>query len=82
MADEGLTFKFLNTQNGCVLEMTNRDGVIERLCYQDSDDDSQDIERFRDFLCAIKDYYGPTTSRYSKARIYITIAPGDKADDL
>lgn len=47
------------------------------ILYQDSNDDNE-IERFQEFLCFLRDTLGPTTSRHSKERIYIEVRPGDK----
>ena len=76
-----MKFELIAAKNGFVLEMSGNHH-IERLTYQGCDDDeSAEIHRFQEFLHAILDNYGPQTNRYSKERIYITIAPGDKCDD-
>ena len=72
-----MIFKLLNAENGCVLEITS-DDKVERILYQDSDDESASIHRFRDFLWELTSTYGPTTSRYSKERIHIEVVEGDK----
>lgn len=71
-----MKIEFKTAQNGLVMEVAG-----ERYVYQDGDSDSQDIERFADFLRTITDRYGPPTSRYSKERIYIVVEPGDKYED-
>ena len=40
------------------------------------------VECFADFLRTLADEFGPATGRYSPKRIYITVAPGDKFQDL
>jgi len=64
--------------NGLVLTVTDEGREAQIVTYQEGSTDEQDIERFRDLLYILMDAYGPTTSRYSKQRIYISIAPGDK----
>ena len=75
-----MIFEFKKAKNGLVLEVTDGEDK-ETITYQDGDTDEQEIERFRDFLCEINDSYGPVTSRHSKQRIYISVAPGDKYGD-
>lgn len=62
--------------NGLILECADGDILFQR-----GEEYEDDIEAFADFLRTINDHYGPTTGRYSKKRIYVTIAPGDKRDD-
>lgn len=43
--------------------------------------DRESLEAFRRLLWSINDLLGPSTSRYSKDRIYIELKPGDKHED-
>lgn len=65
-------------QNGWLL-VYSEEGEQDRL-YVFSHDDSEEEEAkaFQALLYAVNDTYGPTSSRYSEHRIYITVAPGDK----
>ena len=47
----------------------------------DETDKAAEVAKFASMLSYITDTIGPTTSRYDKERIYITIAPGDKHED-
>ena len=50
---------------------------------EDSDwDDTVDVKAFARVLWCLNDLIGPTTSRYSKARVYVEVKPGDKHEDL
>jgi len=72
-----MKFKMKPAKNGWILE--TEDGSI---VYQDNDESQEDeIERFADFLRVIESEYGPSTSRYSPARINIIVEPGDKYED-
>lgn len=68
--------KLTYAKNGFILE--DQTGQI---IYQDSSYEENDIERFADFLGYLNEALGPTTSRYSKQRIYIRIEPGDKYEE-
>lgn len=70
-----------SAKNGLILEVTHEYGEKEIYTYQGSNDESDEIRRFSDFLYEISANYGPTTSRYSKERIHIEIKPGDKYED-
>ncbi len=69
-------FTMKSALNGYIL--SSDDGEI---LYQTTDDDKDEIERFCEFLYAVKEHYGPSTSRYSPKRIYINIEPGDKYEE-
>lgn len=45
-------------------------------------DDTEDVKTFARFLHYLNDLIGPSTSRYSKARVYIDVQPGDKCGDF
>lgn len=44
------------------------------------DDESDEVETFRNLLLEVIEVIGPQTSRYSKKKIYIEIKPGDKVE--
>lgn len=73
-----MKFEIRRVKNGVVLTVHHEadDGEPEEIVYQETD--GNEIEAFADFLNLLNDHYGPSTSRYSPARIHITIEPGDK----
>ena len=46
--------------------------------YADSFNDTDEVKAFAEVLWRINDLIGPTTSRHSKARVYVEVKPGDK----
>jgi hypothetical protein len=74
-------FELRSVKNGLTLKawQTNDEtGGHEEIVFQESYDESDEVERFADFLRTIDEYYGPSTGRYSPKRIYIVVKPGDK----
>lgn len=73
-----MKFEIRHARNGTVLrvEQDYPDAVPEEVVYQERDGD--EVEAFADFLRYLVDQYGPTTSRYSPKRIYVSVEPGDK----
>lgn len=49
--------------------------------HSDSKDDTAEVNTFASVLWCLNDLIGPTTSRHSKARVYVEVKPGDKHDD-
>ena len=49
--------------------------------HSDSMDDTEEVNAFARVLWCLNDLIGPTTSRHSKARVYVEVKPGDKHDD-
>ena len=49
--------------------------------HSDSTHDTDEVKAFAEVLLRVNDLIGPTTSRHSKARIYVEVKPGDKHDD-
>lgn len=49
--------------------------------YSEHGSETQEVETFASVLWSITELVGPTTSRYSKARIYVEVKPGDKCMD-
>ena len=47
----------------------------------DGFDDTAEVNAFAHMLHTLNDLIGPTTSRYSKARVYVEVKPGDKYED-
>jgi hypothetical protein len=76
-----MKFEIRSTKNGAVLRVEHDypEGEIEEICYQETD--GGEIEAFADFLRLLDEHYGPSTSRYSPKRIYISVEPGDKHGD-
>ena len=48
----------------------------------DSFDDTDEVKAFAQVLWRVNDLIGPSTGRYSKARIYVEVKPGDKHEDF
>jgi len=48
--------------------------------YQNNEEDDG-LSAMADMLRTINDLLGPSTSRYSKERIYVNIEPGDKYEE-
>ena len=70
-----MEFKLQRAKNGIILEMED-----EKVVFQDTEQNEH--EMFADFLRYLSDNYGPSDSRYSPARIYIRVAPGDKHESF
>ncbi len=49
--------------------------------HADSLHDVEEVKAFADMLHALNDLIGPSTSRYSPARVYIEVRSGDKYAD-
>ena len=78
-ADEETPMKFeiRNASNGAILRVEGiGDGESEEYVYQA--EAGNEVEAFADFLHAILENFGPTTSRHSPKRIHIVVKPGDK----
>jgi len=76
-----MRFELRNAKNGAILRMEydiGDEAEAEELVYQEADEEENEVEAFADFLRAIDEHYGPSTSRYSKRRIFIRVEPGDK----
>ena len=76
-----MKFEIHRVKNGAVLrvEYDYPEGEVEEIAYQETD--GGEIEAFADFLRLLDEHYGPSTSRYSPKRIYISVEPGDKHGD-
>lgn len=77
-----MIFDIRRVKNGCVLKVTQtpeETGEEHEVVFQEKYDD--EVECFADFLRLLDDEYGPSTSRYSAKRIYITVKPGDKYEE-
>lgn len=70
-----MKFEIRKTKNGLIFKVIDNENE-EEVVYQEKYD--EEVECFADFLRYINDEYGPSTSRYSEKRIYITVEPGDK----
>jgi hypothetical protein len=78
-----MRFELRNVTNGAVLRIEYDIGdEVEELVYQEQDEEGNDVEAFADFLRTIHEQYGPSTGRRSPKRIYISVAPGDKYDEV
>ena len=76
-----MKFEIRHAQNGAILRVEHDypEGETEEICYQETE--GGEIEAFADFLCYLNENYGPSQSRYSPKRIYISVQPGDKHPD-
>ena len=70
-----MQFEIKKADNGYIFMLKEAD-LGETLVFQELHEDR--IDCFADFLRTILDNYGPTDSRYSEKRIYITVEHGDK----
>lgn len=68
--------------NGFILEYKTEDEVSPTYVYGGGDTEEDEVKACVAMLRQILDDFGPMTSRYSKHRIYITVAPGDKHEDF
>lgn len=78
-----MKFEIKRVTNGLILTAEYGSDLPEEnitLVYQEPSIslEENEAEAFADFLRLINDNFGPMTSRYSKARIYVTVEPGDK----
>lgn len=75
------TFQIRTVKNGLVLKVISDESGSEEkeIVYQEKYDD--EVECFVDFLRYMNEEYGPSTSRYSPKRIYISVEPGDKHEE-
>lgn len=73
-----ITIQIRRAKNGLVLKVISKGGESEgkEIVYQEKYAD--EVECFADFLRYLDEKYGPSTSRYSEKRIYISVNPGDK----
>ncbi len=74
-----ITCTIHNAANGCIVTVKDEESGDMEIVYQEQD--GNEVEGFAEFLRYICDHYGPSTSRYSKKRIYITVSPGDKYEN-
>ena len=69
-------------RNGWILKVERpsfEDGEPDEVVCEERHED--EIECFSDFLWALNEELGPSTSRYSPKRICIRVEPGDKCED-
>ena len=73
-----MIFEIRHAKNGFILKVIDKKDTegLNEIVYQEKYDD--EIECFADFLHFLNEHFGPSTSRYSEKRIYISIEPGDK----
>lgn len=64
--------------NGYVVE--NCDGALI-VCEGDEGSSEGEVEAAQAMLYTVLEQIGPTTGRYSKARVYVDVRPGDKHPD-
>ena len=79
-----MRFEPRHVKNGAVLRIEYDIGdevEAEELGYQEADEEANEVEAFADFLRAINDHHGPSTSRHSPKRVYVIVEPGDEHDD-
>jgi hypothetical protein len=50
--------------------------------HSDGADAEEEVNAFAGVLWCLNDLIGPTTSRHSKARVYVQVKPGDKHNDF
>ena len=82
-ADPVMRFEIRRARNGWILKVEEpkpKGDEADEVVYEEKYDD--EVECFADFLRALEEEFGPSTSRYSPKRIYIRIEPGDKFEEL
>lgn len=80
-----MQLKLIMALNGWIVEYQEDESEpVKRqvFSYSDSADDVEEVKAFAHLLWSLTDLIGPSTSRYSKARVYIEVKPGDKHDDF
>lgn len=80
-----MELKLIMALNGWIIEYQEDESEpVKRqvFSYADSFDDEEEVKAFAQLLWSLNDLIGPSTSRYSKARVYIEVKPGDKHEDL
>lgn len=72
-------------QNGWLLTDESDPEMVQKYVFQEKENgylyEKGSAEAFAELLWRIKDLVGPTDSRYSAHRVYITIKAGDKHED-
>ncbi len=73
-----MKFEIRHAENGAILRVEHDypEGETEEICYQETE--GGEIEAFADFLRYLNEHYGPSTSRYSPKRNYISVKSGDR----
>jgi hypothetical protein len=71
-----MKFEVRSAKNGYIVTVDDDDEIVCQTTHED------EIEAFAEFLFELLENYGPPTSRYSPKRIYITVQPGDKYEDI
>jgi len=80
-----MRFELRRVTNGAVLRIEYDIGEeveVEELVYQEPNEEENEVEAFAEFLRAINEHYGPSTTRYSPKRVHVLVEPGDKHEDL
>lgn len=71
--------------NGWILEDSHDEESVRYHVFEHKDSfmdgEKEEVESFARLLWTINDIIGPSTSRYSKHRISVSIVKGDKCDD-
>lgn len=68
--------------NGWILEDHSDPELVRIQVFEGGDSEEDEVKAMQQLIYTINDLVGPTTSRYSKHRIYVRIEPGDKFEDL
>jgi hypothetical protein len=75
MAREEVTFKMRYADNGIILSVSCpwEDDAQEFVCQTDMQDEH---DAFQSLFYTVLDYFGPSDSKYSEKRLYISVLPG------
>ena len=68
-------------RNGWLLVYSEEGEQDQLHVFSHEGEEKEEAEAFQALLYTILDVYGPTSSRYSAHRIYVTVKPGDKHKD-
>lgn len=77
------TIKIRTALNGWFLEIKLDQEQTDRYAfsYDDCPEGEQEVKAFSALLSTLNNLIGPSTSRYSKYRVYVEVRPGDKYSD-
>lgn len=74
-----LRLEVYRIENGTLIRVTRDDDETEyTFVVQEFEEELQALEAWRQCFAFILDEFGPSKGRYSNARLYLTVAPGDK----
>jgi hypothetical protein len=73
-----ITIAISDVANGTKVALQEDGGERVEYVVQASDDERRAVEAWREALQTIYEQHGPGSGRYAAARLWLTVAPGDK----